>query len=59
MSTETVSFETWKLRFREDCEIKGKLPAYSNLGEDCLGVLWETGTEPSVQGVIDGAGKAA
>ena len=59
MSTPELLLEVWKLRLREDCERQDKLLAYSNLGEECLKVLWEAGTEPSVQGVIDGGRKAA
>ena len=59
MSTPELLLEVWKLRLREDCERQDKLLAYSNLGEECLKVLWEAGTEPSVQGVIEGGRKAA
>ena len=54
MNTQPLSFEVWKLRLREDCERKDKLLAFSNFGEDCLRILWEQATDPSVQGVIDG-----
>ena len=59
MSTAELGLEVWKLRLKEDCERRDKLLAYSNLGEECLKVLWEAGTEPTVQGVIDGGEKAA
>jgi len=59
MSTAELELEVWKLRLKEDCERRDKLLAYSNLGEECLKVLWEAGTEPTVQGVIDGGEKAA
>ena len=59
MSASGLALEVWKLRLREDCERQDKLLAYRNLGEECLKVLWEAGTEPTVQGVIDGGAKAA
>lgn len=59
MSTPELALDMWKLRLREDCERRDKLLAFSNLGEECLKVLWEAGTEPTVQGVIDGGRKAA
>jgi hypothetical protein len=59
MITRGLALELWKLRLKEDCERQDKLLAFSNLGEECLKVLWEAGTEPTVQGVIDGGSKAA
>jgi len=59
MSIAELGLEVWKLRLKEDCERQDKLLAYSNLGEECLKVLWEAGTEPTVQGVIDGGEKAS
>jgi len=59
MSDEKLSFETWRSCLREDCERREKLLEYNNLGDECLRVLWEAGTMPSVQGVIDGGKKVA
>jgi hypothetical protein len=59
MSTVDLTYETWKFRFRQDCQLQDKMLAYNSFGEDCLKLLWETGTEPSVQGIIDGGAKAA
>jgi len=59
MNTPESALEIWKLRLRQDCKRQDKLLAYSNLGEECLRILWEAGTEPSVQGVIEGGRKAA
>jgi len=59
MGTPQLPFAFWKAALREDCERHDKLMAYSILGEDCLKILWEAGTEPSVQGVIEGGNKAA
>jgi hypothetical protein len=59
MCIPELALEVWKLRLKEDCERQDKLLAYKNLGEECLKVLWEAGTEPTVQGVIDGGSKAA
>ncbi len=51
---QTLSFEDWKVRLRKDCEREDKLSAYAALGEECLRILWEQGTGPSVQGVMEG-----
>jgi hypothetical protein len=59
MNTAGLAFELWKIRLQEDCKRRDKLLAYSNLGEECLKVLWESGTEPSVEGVIEGGQKVA
>ena len=49
MTTQPLKFEVWKARLREDCQRDDKLLAFNNLGEDCLRILWESGTEPSRQ----------
>jgi len=59
MDTPELHFDDWTRRLREDCERQGKLLAFTNLGEDCLRILWDAGTEPTVQGVIDGGKKVA
>ena len=59
MSAKKLTYEAWKLRLEEDCERQDKLLAYSSLGEECLRVLWDIGTEPSVQAIVDGGAKAA
>jgi len=51
---QPLKFEVWKARLREDCQRDNKLLAHNNHGEDCLKILWESGTEPSVSGVVDG-----
>ena len=50
------AFEFWKESLRKDCQRNDKLFAYSKLDEECLRILWESGTEPSVDGIVDGAG---
>ena len=54
-----LSFEMWKVRLREDCESQDKLATYSYFTEECLRILWEAETEPTVQGIIDGGKKVA
>lgn len=54
MTLQEQAFELWKDRLWEDCERNDKSLAYSRLGEVCLKILWESGTEPSVQGIVDG-----
>ena len=54
MSSHELPFEVWKLRLEEDCERQDKLLAYKNLGEEWMKVLWELGTEPSVEGIVNG-----
>ena len=56
MSSE-LTFDVWKSQLKQDCERLDKALAYTNLGDDCLRLLWEFGTEPSVQGVIEGCRK--
>jgi hypothetical protein len=48
MSTPELALEVWKMRLKEDCERQDKLLAYRNLGDECLKVLWEAGTDPRV-----------
>jgi len=59
MSTRELSFEIWQLRLQKDCERWDKLLAYKSLGEECLRILWEVGTEPSVQAIVEGGVKVA
>ena len=59
MTTQSLTFDVWKARLREDCQRKDKLVAFNNLGEECLRVLYESGTEPSVQGIIEGGRRIA
>ena len=54
MNPDGLAFEEWKMRLQEDCKRLDKLLVYSNLGEECLKILWEAGTAPSVEGVIEG-----
>ena len=54
MNTPSVSFEIWKAHLLDDCERDDKLLAYKTLGEQCLRILWQSGTEPSVKGILDG-----
>jgi len=56
MTTQTLTFELWKIRLHDDCERNDKLLGYNTLDEECLRILWESGTEPSVDGIVDGAG---
>jgi hypothetical protein len=59
VSAMELTYEAWKLRLQQDCQLQDKMLAYNSFGDDCLKLLWETGTEPSVQGIIDGGAKAA
>lgn len=59
MNAAGFTFETWKVRLLEDCQRQDKLLAFASLGEECLKVLWEAGTAPSVEGIIDGGQFAA
>jgi len=59
MNTPSVNFEIWKTRLRNDCQLNGKLQEFSHLDDSVLRVIWEAGTEPSVQGLIHGGHKAA
>ena len=59
MSSHELPFEVWKLRLEEDCERQDKLLAYKNLGEECMKVPWELGTEPSVEGIVNGGARTS
>ncbi len=59
MTMQQLLFEAWKTRLQEDCAHNDKLLAYTNLGEECLKILWEQGTEPSVQGIVNGGKQVA
>jgi hypothetical protein len=48
-----MSFEVWRALLRADCERNGKLHEFFNLGESVLKILWEGGTKPSVQGIVE------
>lgn len=48
-----LPFNVWKQRLRDDCARCDRLWGFNALGDECLRVLWQAGTEPSVQGVID------
>ena len=52
--SQSIPFDVWKQRLQDDCRKCGKLLAFEALGEDALRLLWESGTQPSVQGVIVG-----
>lgn len=49
-------FEDWKLALRQDCQKQGKMVAFDAMGERALKLWWETGIEPTVNALIDGAG---
>jgi hypothetical protein len=59
MNTFSVSFEVWKTCLRDDCQLHGKMQEFHHLDDSVLRIIWEAGTEPSVQGLIDGGPKAA
>jgi len=59
MTTQPLTFDVWKARLREDCQRNDKLVAFDSLGEECLRILYESGTEPSLKGIADGAGEDA
>jgi hypothetical protein len=45
-------FEVWKTILRTDCAKQDKLLAYDGLGDYVLRLLYDTGTEPTVEGVV-------
>jgi hypothetical protein len=57
MTTQPLTFDLWKARLREDCQRNDKLVAFESLSEECLRILYESGTEPSLKGIADGAGE--
>lgn len=48
----SLPFDSWKQLLRRDCELRDKLVAFDALGDDVLRLLWEAGTEPSVNGIM-------
>ena len=57
MYDELLPFDIWKVFLHEDCVREEKLYAFDALGDECLRLLWESGTLPSVQGIIQGQRK--
>ncbi len=51
----SIPFETWKSQFHQDCQFHNKLAAFNALGEDVLRIFWESGLEPRVKAIVDGA----
>lgn len=54
MTLSAGSFEVWKKSLWEDCVRQNRVLAFTTLGDECLRLLWEDGTEPSVQAIIEG-----
>ena len=54
MSLPALSFEGWKKSLWEDCVRQDRVFAFTTLGDECLRLLSEDGTEPSVQAIIEG-----
>jgi hypothetical protein len=52
MNDEPLPFAVWKERLRQDCERLNQLGAFNALGDERLKLLWESGTPPSVQDII-------
>ena len=52
MDEPQLPFEFWRACLRVDCVREDKLFAFEALGDECLQLLWESGTPPSVQGSI-------
>ncbi len=52
MSPETLPFEVWKSRLRDDCERCGKAKQFEVLSDYVLQLFWQRGVEPSVDGLI-------
>ena len=59
MTSAHLPFEDWKKRLRDDCALCEKLWAFETLGDQCLIMLWEVGTEPSADALIRGSKTSA
>jgi hypothetical protein len=59
MYDELLPFASWKECLRQDCVRLDKLVPFNALGDECLRLLWESGTQPSVQGIIQGRDASA
>ena len=49
-----ISFESWKLELRKDCEREDRIMAFNLLGDSVLRILFEQGLDPSIKGIVDG-----
>jgi len=49
----SLSFDVWKFRLRQDCELRDKLPSFDAMGDFVLRFLWQRGVDPTVQAIIE------
>jgi len=49
----TFGFDTWKTMLCKDCELHGRLPAFSAMSDTVLRLIWETGSEPNIPAIIE------
>jgi hypothetical protein len=50
----SLAFEAWKALLRNDCVGSERLQASDALGEATLRILYENGTDPTLEGVVPG-----
>ena len=56
MTTQTLTFDVWKSHLYQDCQRQDKLADFNRLPETTLEMLWEEGTDPSVQAIDEQSG---
>jgi hypothetical protein len=47
-----LTFEAWKALLRKDCVALEKLQAFKTVGDVILRILFENGTDPTVEGIV-------
>lgn len=45
----SLTFDSWRLQLRNDCQSTGKLKAFDALGDYLLQLLWMSGVDPTVR----------
>jgi len=55
LTSSSVTFVAWKQSLRKDCEHLDKLRPFEALPDSVLKLLWESGVEPNVKGLVESA----
>jgi hypothetical protein len=57
MSSPSLGFDAWKQCLQDDCARQGKSDAFNALGDFVLGMFWKSGSDPTVQAIVDDGAK--
>jgi len=55
LTSSSVTFVAWKQSLRKDCEHLDKLRPFEAPPDSVLKLLWESGVEPNVKGLVESA----